>query len=97
MADTTEPVRPKRLRGRKWMAIRQAVLTAEPRCVPCLAMGKASAAQEVDHIIALEDGGSNDIENLQSICISCHVNKTRRNYGVGLDGVPLDPNHPWNK
>jgi 5-methylcytosine-specific restriction endonuclease McrA len=34
------------------------------------------ATYEVDHIIALEDGGSNDIQNLQALCRNCHGKKT---------------------
>jgi 5-methylcytosine-specific restriction endonuclease McrA len=34
------------------------------------------ATYEVDHIIALEDGGSNDILNLQALCRNCHGKKT---------------------
>ena len=34
------------------------------------------ATYEVDHIIALEDGGNNDIKNLQALCRNCHGKKT---------------------
>ena len=34
------------------------------------------ATYEVDHIIALEDGGNNDIQNLQALCRNCHGKKT---------------------
>jgi len=34
------------------------------------------ATYEVDHILALEDGGSNDIYNLQALCRNCHGKKT---------------------
>ena len=34
------------------------------------------ATYEVDHIIALEDGGNNDIHNLQALCRNCHGRKT---------------------
>jgi 5-methylcytosine-specific restriction endonuclease McrA len=34
------------------------------------------ATYEVDHIIALEDGGNNDIQNLQALCRNCHGRKT---------------------
>lgn len=32
---------------------------------------------QIDHIIALENGGSNDITNLQMLCKKCHEEKTR--------------------
>lgn len=34
------------------------------------------ATYEVDHILALEDGGNNDIKNLQALCRNCHGKKT---------------------
>lgn len=34
------------------------------------------ATYEVDHILALEDGGNNDIHNLQALCRNCHGKKT---------------------
>ena len=32
---------------------------------------------EIDHIVPLSSGGSNDITNLQPLCISCHKEKTK--------------------
>lgn len=32
---------------------------------------------QVDHIIPLGNGGSNDEENLQILCVSCHAKKTQ--------------------
>ena len=34
------------------------------------------ATYEVDHILALEDGGNNHIQNLQALCRNCHGKKT---------------------
>jgi 5-methylcytosine-specific restriction protein A len=60
-------------------------------------MGKASVAQEVDHIVPLEDVETNDPDNLQAICVACHVRKTTKcPMGCDVNGRPLDPNHPWN-
>lgn len=33
---------------------------------------------QIDHIVELKFGGSNDISNLQVLCNSCHAIKTRR-------------------
>ena len=33
---------------------------------------------QLDHIISLnEDGGEDDIDNLQGLCVDCHATKTR--------------------
>jgi len=34
-------------------------------------------AAHVDHVQPLEDGGTDDDENLQTLCHSCHGTKTR--------------------
>jgi len=34
------------------------------------------ATFEVDHIVRLQYGGSNEIDNLQALCPNCHRNKT---------------------
>jgi 5-methylcytosine-specific restriction enzyme A len=45
-------------------------------CVHCRALGRVEVAVEVDHIVPLCDGGSNEQENLQSLCRSCHQSKS---------------------
>lgn len=36
------------------------------------------ATYEVDHVISLEDGGDNNINNLRALCRNCHGKKTLR-------------------
>ncbi len=43
----------------------------------CLKKGKFVMATEIDHIIPLKNGGTNDIENLQALCKRCHSKKTK--------------------
>jgi len=49
------------------------------------------------------DPGNNEMTNLQPLCHSCHSIKTARDHGkrvyqgCGVDGMPLDPSHPWNQ
>ena len=66
-----------RIRGSKWLSIRQQVLLRDNyTCVKC---GLVSMANECDHIIPLEQGGSNDMENMQTLCggpDGCHAKKT---------------------
>jgi 5-methylcytosine-specific restriction endonuclease McrA len=52
-------------------------------------------ATEVDHIVPLSRGGTDALENLQSLCAQCHEAKTRRDMGwrdrprFGPDGWPI--------
>lgn len=77
-----------RIKGDTWMKIRDRILTRDQGlCVICRKAGVFRMATEVDHILPLEDGGSNDDDNLQSLDSDCHAAKTaaentrRRNGG----------------
>jgi 5-methylcytosine-specific restriction protein A len=59
--------------GTAWQAIRKQVLTDEPDCRSC-----GNPATQVDHIKPLRIGGTNDRQNLQPLCHSCHSRKTQR-------------------
>lgn len=66
-----------RVRGSKWQAMRLSHLTDNPLCVHCLAAGRYTAADEVDHIKPLWQGGLEfNPYNLQSLCTECHKVKT---------------------
>jgi predicted kinase len=79
-----------RIRGRRWRAIRAAVLLEEPTCRHCRERGKIVRAVEVDHIISVRAGGSNDHDNLQALCADCHKRKSNPRPSIGLDGWPSD-------
>ena len=85
-----------RIRGRRLQAIRKHVLAANPLCVMCKASGRVTLATEVDHIVALANGGEDNHENRQALCSECHAEKTRRDLGqrerplIGLDGWPVE-------
>ena len=65
-----------RIRGGKWMAIRQRVALAHGyRCAGCGCVW-VSSRDQIDHIIPLEQGGSNEDSNLQPLCNTCHEAKT---------------------
>lgn len=68
-------------------------LARHPLCVECQAKGMVVAAAEVDHIVPLADGGTNDDENLQSLCKSCHSRKTARESGFGKEGGAIGSSH----
>ena len=63
------------LRSRRWAAVRREVLDRDGwRCTSCGRAGRL----EVDHREPLGEGGAPyDLSNLQTLCRSCHVAKTR--------------------
>lgn len=72
---TTKAGTTERERGRSWQRKRETILLqTDCMCALC----KVAQATEVDHIIPLEQGGSNDEINLQSLCAPCHAEKTRQ-------------------
>ncbi len=36
----------------------------------------------IDHVIEVADGGNDDLDNLQALCLSCHAVKTKRNKAI---------------
>jgi 5-methylcytosine-specific restriction protein A len=76
-------------RGRRWMRIRALVLAEEPLCtLYCKDVGRTRASTEVDHIIALEDGGTDERANLRGVCDECHKIKHGAAPRIGVDGWP---------
>lgn len=64
---------------RTWQRIRLTKLAADPFCEDCLNAGRGDIpATEVDHVRALEAGGTHDAANLRSLCHPCHTRKTNR-------------------
>jgi 5-methylcytosine-specific restriction protein A len=61
----------------RWRAVRASVLRNNPLCVACEASGGLVAAQVVDHVVPIKDGGERfDAANLQPLCVPCHNRKT---------------------
>jgi 5-methylcytosine-specific restriction protein A len=85
-----------RIRGRRLQRIRAAHLRANPLCVHCTAKGRVAGATEVDHIVALVNGGEDIEENRQGLCRECHRIKTAADLGhaarrtTGADGWPVE-------
>lgn len=67
----------KRKRGRAGMKDRAQVLAEEPCCRLCLTQGKQVKAAEVDHIVPLARGGSDERSNKQALCKPCHATKSK--------------------
>ena len=70
------------------MATRAQVLAEEPLCRPCQAKGLVVAATIVHHIVRVEDGGTDDRENLEPVCDDCHKEKHGSAPRIGVDGWP---------
>lgn len=86
-----------------WKHLRKVKLATDPICEIC----RCTAATEVDHVLAINNGGSpTEWANLRSACHYCHSQKTYYIERLGRDrvpvkgcnpaGMPLDPLHPWN-
>jgi len=64
--------------GRPWRRKREAVLKRDGYlCQPCNRKGKLSLAKEVDHIVPVAEGGTDEDRNLEAICKPCHHAKTQ--------------------
>lgn len=89
------------LDGAAWRRLRASVLADEPLCQDCHARGILTEATEVDH--RDNDPTNNERENLVGMCKPCHSRKTQANMGKSvrqgcdIHGMPLDPDHPWNR
>lgn len=63
----------------KWRKLRKSYIAANPLCVFCLERGEHVAANIVDHITPINQGGAPLSEsNLQSLCHKCHNKKSGR-------------------
>jgi 5-methylcytosine-specific restriction protein A len=88
----------------RWSRLRAHQLGTHPLCAFCLAKGLVVPATICDHVEP-HKGDLNKfwLGKLQSLCKDCHDSGKRfveqRGYrpDVGLDGYPLDPNHPFNR
>ncbi len=72
------PSASKRGYGHKWRQLRAKVLRLEPNCRVCRMEGRLVPAQEVDHVVPLAHGGTNELANLAPICGQHHRSKTAR-------------------
>lgn len=58
-------------RSREWRRLRLRVFDRDNyRCTVC---GKAGRRLECDHLVRREDGGTDEMENLRTVCRGCHI------------------------
>lgn len=63
---------------RDWRTLRHMTFHRDGfQCVKCGKRGRL----ECDHIIPREAGGTDDLENLQTLCVRCHIKKTKGDKG----------------
>ena len=60
------------------------------KCVVC----GSTSNLEMDHAVALMNGGANDISNLYALCHVCHVEKTRMDRSLKKQRVSLAKAQP---
>ena len=58
--------------GSSWKKIRDKYAASHPYCEECFINGVMVPMEHVHHVIPLEEGGTNDFDNLMSLCKSCH-------------------------
>lgn len=77
--DAIRGTRHQRGYGAAWERTRKRILDRDENlCQPCLKAGRTSLGNQVDHITPKAQGGGDNDENLQAICIACHRVKTQR-------------------
>ena len=65
--------------GKSWYKLRQRILERDNYlCQSCLMQGRYVTATDVDHIVPIAHGGTDDESNLQSLCHECHKVKTAK-------------------
>lgn len=60
--------------GRPWRRKRESILLRDK--YTCQSCGTVTLDLEIDHIVNIAQGGSDDDVNLQALCVPCHKAKT---------------------
>lgn len=97
----------RRVRGAKGQKLRQRRLArTNGLCEMCLAEGRTTLATVVNHKTPLAHGGHDVDENTENLCRRHDDEVTARQFdkaepvrgkGVGRDGRPTSPDHPWRR
>lgn len=74
--------------GRPWRRKREAVMKRDQYlCQLCKQKGRITEATEMDHIVNVAEGGTDDESNLQSLCTPCHDAKSQAEARRGMARV----------
>lgn len=88
--------------GTQWDKIRKLVLQRDDNlCQECLKQHRVTIGTHVDHIQSKAKGGTDDLDNLQTLCEQCHKDKTlretgrkpRKHKGYDTKGNPVGMEH----
>lgn len=74
----------KRVTGRKLQRLRAELFQRDPLCAECKKHGRIALATQRDHVVPLEEGGSDDDGNVQGLCLPCHDAKSKAERVRGL-------------
>lgn len=66
----------RRITGWELSRLRARFFAADPLCAECRRLGRVRRWDELDHIVPLREGGTNDDSNLQGLCFECHAVKS---------------------
>tara|TARA_R100000781_G_scaffold108489_2_gene73053 strand:+ start:2905 stop:3255 length:351 start_codon:yes stop_codon:yes gene_type:complete len=65
--------------SKSWRSLRLYKIQLNPCCEICERKGLTEPGQEIDHRIAIRDGGEKlALHNLQTLCRSCHSSKSAK-------------------
>ncbi|MDO4895002.1 HNH endonuclease [Moraxella sp.] len=67
--------------GRPWRRLKDEILARDNYTCQCC--GRVGGKLELDHIVNVAQGGTNNKSNLQILCQSCHKTKTQTESQAG--------------
>jgi 5-methylcytosine-specific restriction enzyme A len=100
---------PKLYGSTRWRRLRKLVHKRDCYlCLICKKMGRLTAVDDSDPVDHKQPHKGDpalffDIDNCQSVCRACHdtIKKMQEKHGYsaacGVDGMPLDESHPWQR